>query len=376
MKTKLLILLKSIDGGTGTYLNGLLNIKNLYKKDELEIKVIVIDYPLYRHVDDKNYTFFNDSASEDHSFRAKSIITIFKHLFWFKKNIDNYEPNIVIASNIYAIFLSEITKYVYRFKYKAVSLVQNNLLQVIEYKSPVIFQRFIKNVFAYLLKKSNLIITVSKYLSIDLYREFSLKNIPITVETLSHNKIINKNKKTIKSNRILTIARLDGQKDHQTLIKAFKLVSAKIPDSELVVVGDGPLRKDIENLTKNLKLENNVKFLGWVQDARNLMSSSSLFVLSSKFEGFPLVLFEAMSHGLPIISSNCKYGPYEIILKNKYGCLFEVGNVNTLADTIVKILSNRSIHEHYSKMSKLRVSMYDEQSMLLKFKYAIDSLSY
>lgn len=376
MKKKLLILLKSIDGGTGTYLDGMLKIKKLYKHDELEIKILVVDYPKYRQVSDSEYIFFNKLKNVNYSTLSfKGIVNLFGHISWFRKNTLDYQPNIVIASNVYSIFLSEVTRYIYGFKYKTVSLLQNNLLQVIDYKVPFLLRKYIKNIFVYIFRRSDSVVTVSNNLSKHIYNLFKLRDIPATIEALSTDKIVKRVKKDGTSNRIITVARLDGQKDYETLLKAFKIVKGKLPNAELFIVGDGPLRKKIEDLSKRLKLDDNVIFFGWDQDPYKLMDKSDLFVLCSKFEGFPLVLLEAMGRGLPVISSNCKYGPYEIILNNKYGMLFEVGDVNKLAYQIIDMLENKSLLNHYSKMSMERVRMFNQDNMLLKFKKTIDNLS-
>ncbi len=129
----------------------------------------------------------------------------------------------------------------------------------------------------------------------------------------------------LKEKYICTVCRLDEhQKDVTTLILAYANFINKIPTNlKLLIVGDGVSRKDLEDLVLKLNLQNMVFFVGNQLNSNVWIDNADIFVLSSKFEGLPTVLIEALSMNTLIVASNCKTGPKEI-LKNEAGLLFDV----------------------------------------------------
>ena len=147
--------------------------------------------------------------------------------------------------------------------------------------------------------------------------------------------------KLLNSSYICSVGRLDeGQKDFNTLINAYANLKNKISE-KLVLVGDGPDREKLENLVKELNLENYIIFLGKKNNPYIWMKNSKAFILSSKYEGLPTVLIEALILDIPSISSNCLTGPAEILENGKYGELFNIGNVKELEEKILLSLEKR-----------------------------------
>ena len=146
----------------------------------------------------------------------------------------------------------------------------------------------------------------------------------------------------IKDNYICTVTRVDEhQKDLTTLILAYEkqYLNNKIKD-KLYIIGDGPSRDNLTELVKDKKLEKQILFLGKKTNPFIWMKKANVFILSSKFEGFGLVLVEAMVVNTFVISSNCKTGPTEILDNEKCGDLFAVGSVNELSDKLQYALNN------------------------------------
>lgn len=155
-----------------------------------------------------------------------------------------------------------------------------------------------------------------------------------------------------------SVCRLDeNHKDVETLIKAFSLYKGK---EKLVIIGDGPDRRNLEDLVLKLGIEERVKFLGTKENPYIWMKKSKAFILSSKREGFGLVLVEALYCGVKVISSNCPVGPQEILLNGEIGELFEVGNIEELLEKLNTISEKKYNHqkinnnlEKYSKNNYL-----------------------
>jgi len=140
-----------------------------------------------------------------------------------------------------------------------------------------------------------------------------------------------------KSNHFYTIScvsRLTAQKDIPTLLKAFQLLLVKKPNSKLVVIGSGLLEKELKKLSGTLGIEKEILWVGNVENPQNLVKLTDAFVLSSLYEGFGLVLLEAMLVEVPVIASNNSAIPE--VLGAEHEGLFETGNFNELAKKLIQ----------------------------------------
>jgi glycosyltransferase involved in cell wall biosynthesis len=145
----------------------------------------------------------------------------------------------------------------------------------------------------------------------------------------------------------LGTGRLTKAKDFKTLINALaktkeilrQIQNDNIKDIKLIILGEGEERKHLEELIKELGMENDIDMPGFVNNPYAYMAKADLFVLSSKWEGLPNVLIEAMACGTPVISTDCPSGPSEILENGKYGELFSVGDSKALAEKINYVLT-------------------------------------
>lgn len=131
----------------------------------------------------------------------------------------------------------------------------------------------------------------------------------------------------------LAVGRLSKQKDFCTLIGAFARARQRHL-SRLLILGEGEERPILEALVRELGLQQDVRLPGFVENPYAYMAQASLFVLSSRWEGLPTVLIEALYCGVPIIATDCPSGPREILRDGQYGQLVPVGDVNALAKAI------------------------------------------
>jgi glycosyltransferase involved in cell wall biosynthesis len=142
---------------------------------------------------------------------------------------------------------------------------------------------------------------------------------------------------------ILSVGRLDPQKDFPLLLKAFAQVRKILP-ARLVILGEGPERSNLEALTRQLDIEKDVQLPGFVSNPYPYMTHASLFVLSSQWEGLPTVLAEALYCGAPTVSTDCPSGPREILKNGEYGKLVPVGDIERLIKAILDTLEGDVIH--------------------------------
>lgn len=245
------------------------------------------------------------------------------------------------------------------------------------------------------IKYADKITVVSKVLGNDLINNFGAKEnriYPIYnfIDKDKMNKFL-KEKDNIKLSRntVITVGRLNNQKGHINLIRSFKYVVDKIGDARLIILGQGPLEDKIKNEIKKLRLEKNVELLGYEKNPYLYMKNSSLFVLSSFYEGMPNVILEAMYCGLPIISTDCKSGPREIIAPNsdlnceidkvsldEYGILVPVLKDEScekiIGDAIIKMLKDSKLRDNYSKKSKKRIKDFSKDKMMEDWNKVLD----
>ena len=138
---------------------------------------------------------------------------------------------------------------------------------------------------------------------------------------------------------ILGVGRLTEQKDFPTLIRAFALLRKQLT-CRLAILGEGRQRNTLQDLISELSLDGNVVLPGFQTNPYAWIARSSLFVLSSKWEGSPNVLTEALALGRPVVSTDCRSGPKEILHDGQYGELVAVGDHEELANAMYRALKN------------------------------------
>jgi glycosyltransferase involved in cell wall biosynthesis len=138
---------------------------------------------------------------------------------------------------------------------------------------------------------------------------------------------------------ILGVGRLTQQKDFPTLIRAFALVRKERP-ARLMILGEGEERPKLEALVRELRLEEDVALPGFVENPYKYMKRAAVFVLSSKWEGLPTVLIEALALGTQVIATNCPSGLEEVLEGGRWGRLVSVGDFAGLAQAILDRLNN------------------------------------
>ena len=138
---------------------------------------------------------------------------------------------------------------------------------------------------------------------------------------------------------IIAVGRLEPQKDFSTLIRAFASVSASRP-AKLCILGEGSERGALERLARELGIENEVVMPGFDRNPFKYVARSNVFVLSSLYEGLPNALIQALALKVPVVSTDCKHGPREILDNGKWGLLVKPGDAVEMARAIELQLEN------------------------------------
>lgn len=158
---------------------------------------------------------------------------------------------------------------------------------------------------------------------------------------------------------IVGAGRLERQKNFSLLIEAFSDFYKKNKDYELHIFGNGSMKQDLTELSDKLLPKGKVKLLGNNPDLLNTIKDCAIFILSSDYEGVPNVLIEAMSIGMPVISTDCAPGgARELIVNNENGLLIETNNRTQLALAIEKLVNNKNLAEKLSQNApKIKINL-------------------
>lgn len=163
---------------------------------------------------------------------------------------------------------------------------------------------------------------------------------------------------------LVCVARLHPQKGHRLLLTAFQSVVRRMPDAQLLLVGDGTLRAELESFTHDLGLEKSVVFAGWRTDVPSLLYGADLFVLPSLWEGFGLALLEAMAASLAIVATRVGAIP-EIVLHGETGMLVESSGMVELATALLTLLGSPRERDRLGRQGRLRLETeFSVQSMV------------
>lgn len=163
--------------------------------------------------------------------------------------------------------------------------------------------------------------------------------------------------------RIIAVGRLQHEKGFDLLLDAVKDLFQTFRDWRLDVYGEGDLYNILIEKRNSYHLQPFVDFKGYTNDIKKEMLQSSIFVLSSRHEGLPLVLLEAMSCALPIVSFKCSEGPADL-LKDNVGYLVEAENVVALRNALKTMMENQLLREIYANREKIAIKKYSTDSIL------------
>jgi glycosyltransferase involved in cell wall biosynthesis len=186
---------------------------------------------------------------------------------------------------------------------------------------------------------------------------------------------------------IMNVGRLTRQKGQSHLIRAFSKVREQRA-CKLVIRGDGEYKQYLEGLVHELGMAGDVKFLGWKENPYKYISRSCIFILSSLWEALPYALIESMACGCPVISTDCKYGPREILKDGACGILVPAMDgvrhkasdplapeEEALADAIIRLLDDEALRKNYSERSRARAMDFDKGRIIEEYESYIQKMN-
>lgn len=285
----------------------------------------------------------------------KVIFAIFK-LF---KYIKQKKPDILFSTHLHTSFISSICVILNFFKTKL--YLREAVNPNIKYSNNILINYLRKFIFVFNLCIANKIIIPSIEMNNDLKKEFSFikKKFNHIYNPIDLNKIyqlsLNSEKPFCAEDYIISVARLEKQKDFITLLKAFKIISNKFK-TNLLILGEGSNRDMLTKFIYSQNLEKRVFMPGFLKNPFFYISKAKIFVHSSFAEGLPNSLLQAVILNKYVISTDCDYGPKEIINGSGYGKLVPIGDYNMMAKMIEQaLLHTPSTKKNYDFIEKFNI---------------------
>jgi len=175
---------------------------------------------------------------------------------------------------------------------------------------------------------------------------------------------------------LLGVGRLDRQKGFDYLVEAFGRLALEKPDWDLVILGEGPMRASLEAQSQALGLDGRIHLPGRAGNVGEWYRRADLYAMSSRFEGFPNTLGEAMAHGCAVVSYDCDTGPRDLIRDRENGLLVRpVGDVDALAKALGALMSDESQRERIAKRAVEVRQRYSMERVLDVWKRLFEEIT-
>jgi GalNAc-alpha-(1->4)-GalNAc-alpha-(1->3)-diNAcBac-PP-undecaprenol alpha-1,4-N-acetyl-D-galactosaminyltransferase len=178
--------------------------------------------------------------------------------------------------------------------------------------------------------------------------------------------------KLVPAPSLIAIGRLHPQKGFDLLLRAFDRLKTKYPDWQIVILGEGPMRAELEALRAELKLTDRVHLPGLVTNVPEYLQQADIFVMPSRFEGFPMALCEAMACGLPVLAADCLSGPRDIIDDGVNGVLVTTEDVDALVAGLDALMSDPAKRQRLAKAAPEILDRFGVDRVMEIWAEAID----
>lgn len=169
---------------------------------------------------------------------------------------------------------------------------------------------------------------------------------------------------SLENKKVVAIGRYTHQKGFERLIDAWNILAPQFPDWKLEIVGDGEERSSLQRQIQLYGLEQQIALVSPTRNIERVYQEASLFVLSSRYEGLPMVLLEAQAFGLPVVSFTCKCGPKDIVEEGVTGYLVEEGDIQGLARQMAVLMGNESLRKQMGRKAKEASFRYSEETVM------------
>lgn len=334
MPKKIAFFLQSLVGGGAE--KSVVNLANYYVTQGIDVDIVLVTKTgAYLKILDKRINVIDLKKS-------RSILSVFVLRNYLIKN----QPDVLMASVVHTNIVMVLAKLCLFKKIETrllVNQVNHLVYSLTQGRKEKLRDVFKLKIIACFYSLVDGVISMSQGVEVNLLSYGSIKK---SKSTFIYNPVINDEVLSLSNQTIdkfekktfIAVGRLVKQKNFTLLIDAFAKVKEKT-DAQLIILGEGELKLELEEQIKTLNLKD-VHLLGFVDNPFSYMKQSDVLVLSSLWEGFGNVLAEALALGTQVVSTNCPSGPSEILKNGQYGFLVESDNVNALSGAMMQALKN------------------------------------
>lgn len=354
MKRKLAVIVPSLNGGGAEKV--MVNVIRNLDKSKFDVRLILIkkEGPYIKLIPD------DIMAVDLKSDRVRySIIKLVKEL-------NSFKPDVILSTlghlNLALLGIRPLLKGNPKIIVREANTPSKSILKR---------KKLFSHLYRYLYPRADLIIAQCKDMKNDIIESFKIdeKKIryiynPIDIEKIRESMEC-ENPYDENAVNILSVGRLTSQKGFDILIDALKTVAKKIPNVHLTILGEGSLKNELQEHAEKLGIKEKISFIGFVDNPYPYYYFAETYVLSSRWEGFPNTLLEALACGTKVVATNCKSGPREILEENKYGILVKEGNVESLAKGIIQALSEENKTKDRADYFSINKIIKDYEEILL-----------
>lgn len=355
---KLVYIVNRIDGPGG--LERVLSIKASMLADDYNYEIHVIT--LNQETTDLFYEFSNKIQYYNISVNGNPITKIYNYISKLRKAIKTLNPDVIAVCDdgLKGLFLPILLG-------KPVPMVYERHVsrQVENQNDKKSFSSKLKASITYSLmnfgaKYYNKFVVLTK----GNLNEWDLKNIIVIPNPLS---FYPSESSTLSNKTVLAVGKQCFQKGYDRLLKSWQLINQKFPEWTLKIYGTISEKENLGELAKSLNIQNSVKFYPPVKNIKDKYKEASIYVLSSRYEGFGMVLTEAMAYGVPCVAFDCPYGPSDIITDKKNGIMIENGDIKGLADGVNALIGNENLRKSMGESAKTDVKRYFPEKIVAQW---------
>lgn len=361
---KLLYITNGIKDPAG--LERVLSIKASYLADELDYEVHIL---VLNNLGAKPFYHFSDKIIlHDVLVSGNPFTYIKKYITGIKNVISSVHPDIILVCDdgLKAFFLPLL------FGNKQPIVYERHVSKLVEVGIRPSFKKKLMTK----LKFATMNVLARKFdkfivLTNDNLKEWPLTNTKVISNPLSFYPY---ESSQLNNKRVIAVGKQSYQKGYDLLLNSWSLLQKEYPDWTLEIYGKFDPNQGLEELQRRLKLEDSVHFYPPVVDVENKYLESSIFVLSSRFEGFGMVLIEAMACGVPCVTFDCPYGPSDIVSNGVDGFVVSNGNVIEMSEALKKLMANHELRIAMGNEAKQNVKRFMPEVIVKQWTELFDEL--
>lgn len=363
MSNKILFILSSL--GSGGAEKVAVQLLNNLSKEKYNIAVVIFE---------RKGEFLEDIPDNVHIYdlKWKDRYSFPKLVYKLSKIIKDTSPSLIMSFLIYSNFVALLARAISWRKIPVIIAEHSVPKRTMEIGRYYLLKKWL---YKLLYPKAERIIAVSRGIKDELIDYWKIPSGKVEVvnnavdlnliEKLSREPIRLQN--DINVPEIIAVGRLSAPKGYPYLLKAIKKV-VDINPVHLLILGEGEEKKELERLAKEMEISDFISFVGYKENPYKYISNGKIFVLSSLWESFSIVLIEAMACGVPVVSTRCPYGPEEIITDGINGLLVPFADENALAEAILKLLNDDILRDQLIEAGKKRAIDFGIEKMIAGYE--------